>query len=735
MRQLNFHLAMSVLGGLLFLWVFGAAYGDIDPNSYRYRDDGVITLSHAKNWVDYGHIGVNPSGERIEAYSAPLQFFIYAVVYKVSGMGWHRFMDLQTILCTFLLGAIFIGFFRRNYFFGFWLATGSAFFLSINFNFLGWHGSGMENCWHHVFLLWSVFALWRMWDTKKLKWVWFVPLLLASMVRHESIFHLAPILALFGWWMYHEKKDIKVLKWLALLALAWSAIQLWRVFYFGSYVPNSGVAQGISIGDHLNEIFSLGPKIRWWSKAAALIFSVHGLYFLLVLVPLLPFAKLSRDAKWVLLAACSLAATAYFHPIVFGPARLDWTRTTTFAPVFVTLGVSIGLFSLRFLDHWRSLVLLLPALYFFFRIASPSFIEEPRELCCAIEKNVQIQEYADRFAQENEIPRLSLATPDLGKISYTKKYNIVDLGLLGSHQLTQFSKYKDANLIADYIYGFALPDFLEFHHYWIHKYGRVWTDQRFGKHYEMVLQKAADPRANKPYPGLKMGMFVRKALKKGSLDPEYALIQDLQKELSLKRIKEELGKAVVPGNWESHQYVVRTAYRFLPEFRELGKDQELASLFENTPSAVYDLALLSSARQSNWWRNGLTELILHLKQRDQKAFKELMGSQADLVHERDRWRFYQAKGKLFVSILNPQSEDLEGKVLVHAFPGDVSGISNPWGAVFLDFALKLECAIWKGSEAIWEVDLPKKPLTAVLVGRLINEKRIWTYRIPDWYYQ
>jgi len=68
----------SILGGILFVVIFYYGYSSINPNWYEYRDDGVITMSHGKNWVDYGFIGVSPSGPKVEGYSALVEFFVYA---------------------------------------------------------------------------------------------------------------------------------------------------------------------------------------------------------------------------------------------------------------------------------------------------------------------------------------------------------------------------------------------------------------------------------------------------------------------------------------------------------------------------------------------------------------------------------------------------------------------------------------------------------------------------------
>ena len=73
--------SVLLCGALLFVFFFFLGYEKIPVHFYRYRDDGVITLSHARNWVDFGFIGVNPSGERVEATSAPLQMLLYALAY------------------------------------------------------------------------------------------------------------------------------------------------------------------------------------------------------------------------------------------------------------------------------------------------------------------------------------------------------------------------------------------------------------------------------------------------------------------------------------------------------------------------------------------------------------------------------------------------------------------------------------------------------------------------------
>ena len=110
----NRAIQLFLTGGLVFSLIFYWAYNDINNDLYQVRDDGVITMSHAKNWVDYGFIGVSPSGDRVEGYSAPVQFFVYAGIYALTGLDYETYANVQTAIFTFLLGALLALFFREN---------------------------------------------------------------------------------------------------------------------------------------------------------------------------------------------------------------------------------------------------------------------------------------------------------------------------------------------------------------------------------------------------------------------------------------------------------------------------------------------------------------------------------------------------------------------------------------------------------------------------------------------
>lgn len=124
-QQTNLHhptIPLPLIGGIIFLVLVFWSYSNLNDDFYQVRNDDVITMSHTKNWVDYGFIGVAPSGEPVEGYSTPVQFFIYAIAYRLTEISYDTFAMAQTIIATFLLGAIFILFFWEDRTYAFRLA-------------------------------------------------------------------------------------------------------------------------------------------------------------------------------------------------------------------------------------------------------------------------------------------------------------------------------------------------------------------------------------------------------------------------------------------------------------------------------------------------------------------------------------------------------------------------------------------------------------------------------------
>jgi hypothetical protein len=98
------------------LAVFWAAYRTVPAPYYQNRDDALITFSHARNLADYGIVGVNPSGGRVEGFSTPVQFALFYAAYKAAKIPYALFTLGQTFFCAFLLGFFFIKFFKSTTF-------------------------------------------------------------------------------------------------------------------------------------------------------------------------------------------------------------------------------------------------------------------------------------------------------------------------------------------------------------------------------------------------------------------------------------------------------------------------------------------------------------------------------------------------------------------------------------------------------------------------------------------
>src|SRR4051812_39857772 len=84
-------LVVGIASGLLFVAIFRVC-SPLHKDAYAYRDDAVITLSHARNLVEYGSIGVDASGARVEGFSTPLQFWVFVVAYALTHCGFEAFL-------------------------------------------------------------------------------------------------------------------------------------------------------------------------------------------------------------------------------------------------------------------------------------------------------------------------------------------------------------------------------------------------------------------------------------------------------------------------------------------------------------------------------------------------------------------------------------------------------------------------------------------------------------------
>ncbi len=592
---------LSLFGGLVFLFFFYSAYAGIPESHYHARDDGVITMSHARNWVDYGFIGISPSGERVEGYSSPAQFLLYAAAYALGGVGYGAFASAQTAVSTFLLGALFVNFFGRNAVLAAALTVVSALLLSQHTSFLLWHGSGMENAVTHVFMLAAILVLFRSVADGVIVYPFAAVVFAATITRVENIYHIGPLLLAFGCFWLAIHRSWRGFRFSGCVVGLWVLFNLCRYVYFGDVFPNTARGQGISLGGQLDTLLNWEEEeIEDSLEASHAIFSSHGGYLLLAAIPLLGLGARSRVATFLAVLVGSVVATSCISPFVFGEARLDETRTTTQMAVVAVLGVAAAVY---YIGDRRHLFWIGPAAVTAWYAFLPTYVEEPRRLCCPGVGFERIRQEFAAIAEGESLPRPTVANPDLGVVSWHKQFNIVDFGMLGS-PIMAMSRVSTSNAdwLSDYFLDYASPDIIESHSSWSCRWDRILSDPRFDDIYDPVRVRVTDwtRRGCSENPESLSGVWVRRSVLKSADSAERRLVDDLLKfGPSMERLRDELRGCQAQVETEHGcVYVARTAYRFLPELRSLGVEDDLVELFTESRTREFDLYLVNGYRDA-----------------------------------------------------------------------------------------------------------------------------------------
>jgi len=580
--------ALAFCAGLGFLAVFQLALRNVPTTWYISRDDGLITLSHARNLVEYGFVGVNPSGERVEGFSAPLQFLIYAAAYAATHVGYATFLSAQTLLCTALLGA---GVFR------FLCATGAlpsvalagswigAVLLQSCGTFLLWHHSGMENAITHCCMVWLIALLVEVQagrpPSAALPFVAFA----TSISRIDAVFFVAPVLALAV--LFARRAMLTpALLWGA----AWAAFFGLRVWYFGAWQPNTAAAQGISVGATLVE-WLLGERDRQAEAALAQVLARNPLLLLMLTAPLVAVAR--RDARLLpAIATCALVVVlSLLHPLVFGEARLDPARLTSFmAPVAICLTLAVILST-----QWPAVLRLAIAAACVLPPLSAVLPYERYEICCSATGVEKVRTEFGALATDHRLARPLVANADLGAVSFAKEFNVLDLGRLGSDVLAHVRSPREAG---EWFFELAAPDIIEIHEFWWVRNAFLFRDPRFRQRY-IPVEEHEDvwfARNAPSFPDARDGIYMRRDMMRDSGTAERRLHDRMAGAPSIEAIGLELKTCDRHGSYDC-LYVLRTAYRFLPELSARQHDLEaLFSAVSNARFREWALAVLRSRR-------------------------------------------------------------------------------------------------------------------------------------------
>jgi hypothetical protein len=420
---------------------------------------------------------------------------------------------------------------------------------------------------------------------------------LASLARLESIVSVAPLLVIWSVAYWHEHRSLAAVRGSALVLAGWLAYQLFRVWYFGHFQPNTALAENIDVLESLKQL-RRGELRQGEAGLLALrqIIIEHRLYLALAAIPLLALGARSTARSALVLMLSALALTAIMHPLVFGPARLDPVRTTSHAALIAPLLITTQWLALpRTAARALAGAILGAAIFLHVKLAPAP----DRFFCCQVAKADRIADTCLERARREHIARASLANPDLGRISFRKQLLLYDLGLLGSPPLALLR--DDHRGTAAYLLELAAPDFIELHGSWLCAYDYLLQDPRFRERYEPM------ERADRLELGSmclhRGGIWFRKALARDSATPERALLEALQARLDVRRVAAELRSCRRQGGPLACVYVARTVQRFTPELVRRGLMNAMIALFERSPSAPYDLALLRGRTHGTWYED------------------------------------------------------------------------------------------------------------------------------------
>jgi hypothetical protein len=583
---------LAIFSGLSFLGMLHWALSHVPADWYVSRDDGIITLSAARNFVDYGFIGVNPSGPIVSASSSPLQLFLYAgllPLMRFFHIGPFGYGAIQTNVCALVTGALVFWILRRRPLLGFGSALATEIALCFIPPFYEWFASGMENPLTTVGLLATVVVLYEQYRSGKIHFWTCIPISLTSIARFEAIYNVAPLLILFCLFWYKRYQTASALKLSALTFVIWAAFLIWHFAYFGSLAPNTSIAEGINFPE---------PDISDWtlhlSKKA---FMGLGVFIAIIPLILLTFSDKQPSLKLLYTLCSCIVLLALTHVFVFGPARIDDYRVISYAPLFVFIAIGCAL---EFSNDLRKSILSTFVIGVICAIIADTWIPKPYYLGWTTIGFEKVRKEFLRLASENDIRRATIANPDLGIMTYFKNFDDVDLGMIGSPIIARMKKGRPLTI---YVTDFVQPDFIEVHGWWTAQFcGSLLSDAKFLSLYQQVGTSYSIPEiCALPPPAMPMIIFEKKSIVKNARTPERTFLDALQKSLDVETIRRESQNChggQYPHETDACRYVARTVYRFIPELRHGGKFEEVVSLFRDQA----DRALLNGWRDSQSYK-------------------------------------------------------------------------------------------------------------------------------------
>lgn len=528
MQHRSRNLAAFVSGAAIWSVLAAVRLSFAETGMWRWRDDAVITLSHARNLVEFGSIGVNPTGERVEGFSAPLQLLVSSLGFLFGPKEYGPLLDVFAWAGVAIAGGLvaLIAYayacaaeagLRRKVLAATSVALVAGVVALSSWTTTGWLMSGMENPFVLVLMLAVAAVVGLRPGTAKLALLG-TGVALLGMTRIEMPLMLVPLVIVLV--VMARTRDghswLRSIGWVAGVPVgAWALLTLARFAYFGHLLPNTALVQGK--GTSLASVAVLvvatvGSVVLAWlvtrrpTRGAAVVWAAVAGAALALLALLAARADATGAlflGYWypdpgyapILLVAAALAGIqalaawravppAAVEPVLLvlalmplaqyatmGSARLDAFRIASLSvPVMATW---IGIVGVRLTGAARSaparrdaLVVVLGVVLGAGLVAAVVSLDGARPLCCTISPAEQEILAEAAVVQEQMGTALPIvAAPDLGKLSFAKRAVIVDLGWLGDPVLARIHRGAP-DLEARYLQQVAAPDVVEMHGGW-----------------------------------------------------------------------------------------------------------------------------------------------------------------------------------------------------------------------------------------------------------------------------
>jgi len=509
-------------------------------NFWQYRDDSVIHLSHAKNFALYGSVGLSP-GDRTEAMSSPLNYLISQVWFLASpNMSYKTYLDSYNIFVLVFFSLTFtfcvlevLRKMNKSDQSLYWITSFLPLAMVLaSWTTFGWMISGMENALSASLIL-LLLGLSLNPQESRVRLVGFLIILL-GIARIEFAVLLLPFFSGILCFLRGSKASIiRLALDLSPVFLIWGLIHGARYLYFGELSPNTAQALGksanLSMAVYLvtqffllSRVFGMAKSLN--SRTGYIVGTIHFGSFVLIVhsnlgrsnFHVVPSLVVSTLVLLVALTAYSrfrLTLTMQMIVLVligqlneyflFGPARLSEFRIVAiFVPALLVLSLKLIFEILEDANFARkelTLLVALPLIPLAFLVLTKA--DPVRNLCCKISpsENLIIRE-VNGFLRDNSLSQTAKpisASPDLGKVSFTKKAIIVDLGLIGDPMLGDLT-IKNPGKVANFLNDFVAPDIVESHGFWSCRYSDFLESEEFKKNYRLSYEGVVSTEFNSP---------------------------------------------------------------------------------------------------------------------------------------------------------------------------------------------------------------------------------------------